>query len=372
MGYGDHSMSPPGSGAATPPHIRAYDVYAAGPPSPQPPATPIREASPPLTERTSPITERTARTAILASCHAPNGSTRDEVLVADTSYRPSSQALFHSEPEAALREAFEAPPEFRDPSADILLTSSDNVFFRVHKAILTTGSSYFKRLLLDADRYDSKATPISWAEPASTVSALLYRLYPLPKPDIDDIGHLLLLVIAANKYRMAGVLADLQALLLKPCFLDVRPLAVYSLACRIGLDTIKSHAARRLVELHNPLDLALRPDATDLSALEFIALCDLRQKRVAYCLQLCDGHFPTTCEHMQALSYGRWHDVLRQKLEDNPSASIVTSVLDVSEALEGRTSNCWQDCTPFSWSHLALLKEELADAARFLGDDPNL
>jgi len=75
---------------------------------------------------------------------------------------------------------------------------------------------------------------------------------------------------------------------------------------------------------------------------------------------------------MQALSYGRWHDVLRQKLEDNPSASIVTSVLDVSEALEGRTSNCWQDCTPFSWSHLALLKEELADAARFLGDDPNL
>ncbi|KZO95273.1 hypothetical protein CALVIDRAFT_565043 [Calocera viscosa TUFC12733] len=279
------------------------------------------------------------------------------------------------EPKAAVTEAaFEVPEAFFDPSADVLLKSSDDVLFKVHKALLTIGSTYFKAAFhhqqAGPDDLGSTANPVFWPECASTVTALLYRLYPIVKPDIDNVDDLIALTTAAVKWGMPAVLVDLQALLLKPRFLDSRPLAIYKVACRLNLIDMKRCSARRLVELYDPFDAALRPDAAELSALDFIALYELRQKRIAYTLQLLQSHVYFYSQHRCQVVIS--HEVLRSRLSKNPSASIFATIPDISGTVEEHGYGCKdRDCAN-SWSRLNKLKEDLANADRFLGDETYL
>ncbi|KZT54612.1 hypothetical protein CALCODRAFT_485459 [Calocera cornea HHB12733] len=277
--------------------------------------------------------------------------------------------------EAPLPDEFDVPTVFQDMSADILLQSSDHVLFRVHKIILTLGSSHFKDVfLLDefASRVDSEATPIQLDEPATIVAALLYRLYPIVKPDITDVDEMLLVAVAAHKYRMEGVLAQVQAQLLSPAMLDARPLAIYNAACRLQLGETKRCAARRLVELYDPLDKAIRADTEGLSAPDFIVLCDLRRDRISHCIKLMDDHFPAVCPHGWQFEYGPWYQALRAKLSQKPSASVLASIPDLADAFAMEPSRCgYPECTT-SGLLLQDLKEALADTDRFIGEEDYL
>jgi len=238
------------------------------------------------------------------------------------------------------------------------------------------GSTYFRKLLPKESPVSNgfgrtEPVPVSWPEPASTITGLLYRLYPIIKPDIDNIEDLIRLAIAADKWGMEGVLADLQALLLKPLFLDSRPLAVYNVACRLSLDNTKRCAARRLVEMYEPLDPVLRPDTVGLSAPDFIALYELRKKRIAYSHEVLERHLPSFFDHRCDVVYN--YSGLHSALSKNPSASILASLPDTSETtveLEGHGCS-HSECASY-YSKLRNLKEELADHVQFLGDESYL
>jgi len=274
-----------------------------------------------------------------------------------------------------LHEAFDVPAIFNDPCADVLLKSSDNVFFRVHKVFLTVGSTHFKKLFLRQPPNSDDTTggtPIPWEEPAATVTGLLYRLYPIVKPDIDDIDELIRLAIAADKWSMESVLADVQTLLLKACFLDLRPLAVYGVACRLSLHETKRCAARRLVELFDPFDPILRPDTIHLSAPDFIALYELRKKRIAYCHQVLERHLPVYFSHRCQVGYS--YAALQTRLSQYPSALILASVpntLPTTIELHDRSGCNNRECRNH-WAKLHDVKKDLADASRFIGDEPYL
>ncbi|KZO95275.1 hypothetical protein CALVIDRAFT_599407 [Calocera viscosa TUFC12733] len=296
-----------------------------------------------------------------------------EILPSEPAELPLSRVSTPDESEVPLPVRLPVPDAFQDPSADVLLKSSDNAFFRVHKILLVIGSTYFKELFLhqtSASKVDSTATPIELSEPASIVEALLFRLYPVVKPDISNVDELILVAVAANKYGMDSVLADVQAHLLTPSILDSRPLAVYNVACRLALAETKRWAAHRVVELYEPLDRSIRPDTVGLSAPDFIELCDLRKERVAHCLKLIDLHLPTTCHHGWELEYGPWYQTLRTTLSRKPSAAVLASIPDMSDAFTVHSPYCNEpECRSSAYSLLSL-KEALADASGFLGDEP--
>ncbi|KZT54600.1 hypothetical protein CALCODRAFT_556884 [Calocera cornea HHB12733] len=177
---------------------------------------------------------------------------------------------------------YEVPAVFLDPAADVLIKSSNGYLFKVHKAILTTGSTFFSDMFLHPrppTTQDGAEEPIEWSESAETITALLYRLYPIPNPMESTVDDLLVLVAAADKWGMDGLLERAKAELTKPTCLESRPLAIYKLACRLGDSDLQQVASRRLVELYDPLDNLLRQDLDTLSAWDFVRLCDLRKAR---------------------------------------------------------------------------------------------
>ncbi|EJU05674.1 hypothetical protein DACRYDRAFT_113732 [Dacryopinax primogenitus] len=265
-------------------------------------------------------------------------------------------------PEASTHEVehqqtFHVPDVFLDPLADLVLESSDNVSFRVHGAILRWGSTYFKQYLTE----HPTTSPIPWHETAATILAVLYRLYPVVNPAIDNIEDLIHLALAAHKCGMDSVVAEVRGLLLEPRFLHSRPLAVYRVACQLSLDDIKRSAARYLVEQYDPFDLALRLDMTpELSAPDFLALYELRKKRVDHALEALKRHLGNPrISHKCEVTHE--YETIRARLRDTPSASVLASIPDSFPGQVPPDHGCDRRDCQANWSRLKALKAELAD-----------
>ena len=140
-----------------------------------------------------------------------------------------------------------AESPFNRTSADIILRSSDHVDFYVHRSILSEASPVFE------DMFNIPQPPhgegeahaglvVDVAEDSKTLRHLLLLCYPVNKPDFasqpDDI---LPVLQAALKYIMEWPITllkrDLHALM------PVRPLRVWAIASRTGLDAIVREAA---------------------------------------------------------------------------------------------------------------------------------
>jgi len=223
------------------------------------------------------------------------------------------------------------PAVFKDPTADLLIQSSDGVLFRVHKALLTTGSTFFKEMLLhpQPSRNGYAEESIVWQETAATITAVLYQLYPIVKPDETTVEELIMVAMAADKWGMDGVLDRAQTALLKPAVFELRPLAIYTLARRLNLPLLQCLAGQRLVELYDPLDSALRDDLDNLRTRELAFLCDLRRERVKYCLEQVRACLPSQCscladnESACAVVYGSWKEPLERELAQRPGSTTV-------------------------------------------------
>ena len=85
----------------------------------------------------------------------------------------------------------------RDPNADIMLQSSDNVLFRFHKKQLETHSGAFA-----ASAASAKDDPIIFTEPSDVVDLLLQLMSLQDPPDLESLEFqtLALLVEAVEKY----------------------------------------------------------------------------------------------------------------------------------------------------------------------------
>jgi len=192
---------------------------------------------------------------------------------------------------------FEVPAAFLDPGADVLLKSSDDVLFKVHKNILCLGSGFFANMFSDAGSAADTAqeySPITWTEPASTIVALLSYLYPnIALLEVLTAEDILALTIAADKWDMDRVLTAMRAEMKKPTILEERPMAIYNLACRFGFEDVKRLAGRRLINAYDPHDPTLRSDLPGLSAVDFVALSDLRTNCIEYARRIHRQSLPS-------------------------------------------------------------------------------
>jgi len=270
---------------------------------------------------------------------------------------------------------FEVPEVFQDEDADVWIKSNDGHAFKVYKAFLITASGYWKNTFLTVNASAEGTTcdsAIPWDEPASVITGLLYQIYPTAKPVQEAAEELILLIFAADKWLMDSVVVQLTSLLLTSRVLDARPMAIYTAVCRVpGLEGLKRAAARRLVQLYDPHDAVLRSDTAGLWTQDFLALYDLRRKRVAYCTKVFDDTFTYRCPHNFELIYGDWRRVLRESLTKTNSASCFASLAKLPGLLTFSCKCSQSSCGNNAW-RMQVMETALSDDSRFIGDESYL
>ncbi|KZT54604.1 hypothetical protein CALCODRAFT_473258 [Calocera cornea HHB12733] len=244
--------------------------------------------------------------------------------------------LARSAPEETAK--FEVPAIFVDASADVTFQSSDQVTFKVFKGILIVGSTFFRNMFEHPRPSGASAQDyVPWDEPAATIVLLLYQLYPLKRPTIESFGDLETIVVAADKWGMDGILETMKETMLQPQFLDIRPFAVYALACRFGFDELKTPVKRRLVELYDPLDPYLRIDLQEqrIFAIDLVDMMALRKGRVEAVQRMLDQTWPEKCT-----AHGNPYDGaasfragLRGLLSAKPTATHISSIGNILPAM---------------------------------------
>ncbi|KAH7922626.1 hypothetical protein BV22DRAFT_1094269 [Leucogyrophana mollusca] len=172
----------------------------------------------------------------------------------------------------------EARAPFDTAKADIILCSSDNVYFRVFRCLLALASPFFDAMF---DLPQSRTRPIShnnssgleiipMTENSRTIDMLLRFCYPsasISDPKMEKIGDVEQVLEAATKYAMEGVEQKVRKVLVAPRFLEKEPLRVFAIAYRYHLEPEARAAAKYLLRLPS-----LPPDAEELG---YIAPNDL-------------------------------------------------------------------------------------------------
>ncbi|KAH9951050.1 hypothetical protein B0H21DRAFT_719244 [Amylocystis lapponica] len=143
-------------------------------------------------------------------------------------------------------------PTFMKPTADVVLISSDDVVFRVHKIILAEASTFFETMFTLPQPSDSPtasceheglpAMPV--AERSDVLESLLRLCYPIDDPRFSHPGDAGKVLAAAMKYEMQEAIKIATRCLLG--FVPMSPLQVYVVACLHRFENVASAAAKEV------------------------------------------------------------------------------------------------------------------------------
>jgi len=142
---------------------------------------------------------------------------------------------------------------FDDPDADIILRSCDHHEFRVLKLDVTRASPVLREAIQSAlsSHTTSISTPslpsVQLSDSGDTLSSLLSFILPIPSVLPPTIEQTMLLLSAAQKYRMEVIMSSIRAVIASqdpPFIREETALQVYSLAQKHGLRQEALRAAR--------------------------------------------------------------------------------------------------------------------------------
>ncbi|KAH7890886.1 hypothetical protein F5I97DRAFT_100403 [Phlebopus sp. FC_14] len=151
----------------------------------------------------------------------------------------------------------EARAPFNTNRADVVLRSSDDIYFRVHSCILGFSSPFFDSMFDlprprtrdgDQDVWDGLDV-IQVTEDGQILDMLLRFCYPaaVEDPRLETTEELEAVLEAAVKYAMEEVEEKLRAALLDPKFLETEPLRIFSIAYRFRFEAEARAAATCLL-----------------------------------------------------------------------------------------------------------------------------
>ena len=163
--------------------------------------------------------------------------------------------------EEPASELFDLPlpsvPLFLDvPEASIILRSSDQVNFRVHKSVLAMSSPFFKDLLslpqpLAPDAEIDGLPVIELPENAGLLDSLIPFLYPITPVIPDSYQKVFALLAACQKYEIESVEFNIRSAMKQgkfPAPVKAEAFSAYAIANAMGLDPETKDAARRTLD----------------------------------------------------------------------------------------------------------------------------
>ncbi|KAI0675715.1 hypothetical protein C8Q78DRAFT_345117 [Trametes maxima] len=147
------------------------------------------------------------------------------------------------------QETTRAAAPFDREDADIVLRSSDNVEFHVHRIILSLASPVFADMLtLPQPPGDNPARPVvDVSEDSETFGIFLRICYPLAEPRLTSFPLIRKVLACAAKYEAPRVISFMKIALTRPGLLEEDPLRVFAIACCFGLEEEAALAAEKAV-----------------------------------------------------------------------------------------------------------------------------
>ncbi|KAH9852628.1 hypothetical protein C2E23DRAFT_142991 [Lenzites betulinus] len=177
--------------------------------------------------------------------------------MSDTNHLVSSESASGEEPVASMT----APYPFDEPSADVILRTSDNVDFHVRKAILEEASSMFATMFSlpqppigsEQGPQDSSPAIVPVSEPSEVMDPLLRMCYPAVPPTLSTLEEVAPLLKAADKYQMHDLLAVLTD----------------KWAVLAEFNSLKAYMFAIIYDLEDPARVAAKHSLRDISLCEY-------------------------------------------------------------------------------------------------------
>ncbi|KAH9989329.1 hypothetical protein BJV77DRAFT_687990 [Russula vinacea] len=153
-------------------------------------------------------------------------------------------------PATSLLESFDDVPD-----SSIIIRSSDNVNFPVHKSVLAMASPFFKDLLslpqpLDSENVDGIPV-VQLPESAELLNSLISILYPVCAVIPNSYEKVLYLLAACQKYEMVSVQSSIRAEVSRgnfPAPKGTEAFLAYAIAAGKGLVPEMENAARQTLD----------------------------------------------------------------------------------------------------------------------------
>lgn len=147
-----------------------------------------------------------------------------------------------------------SPPYDETSDGDVILKSSDEVLFRVHKVILSLASPFFRDMFslpqtVTPSDGPSNAPIIPFSESSETIDTLLRFIYPGEDPDLKLVHEIEGVVEAAIKYDMPKCISVMRKKLILCA--SKEPIRVFMIACKNNLADVASAAAH--LSLRRPI-----------------------------------------------------------------------------------------------------------------------
>ena len=203
------------------------------------------------------------------------------VLASETIQVADSYELSMSKTDVDLFAPIDAPFPFRNPHADVVLKSSDNVWFRVRKAILSEASPVFEDMFNlppeQTTTSDSSTLPVvPLAEDSTIIEGLLRLCYPADTAPVDPstIDQAVAWLVAARKYDMKRAERFITRVMHQ--MIPGAPLHAYCLAVRHRLSENFARAAAKHF-LDEPLRTeypSIDRELKHISAFAYMNLCN--------------------------------------------------------------------------------------------------
>lgn len=241
------------------------------------------------------------------------------------------------------------PYSFDALDADLILLSTDNAEFRVHKCILAAASPFFQVMFTlpqkATDALEDVPIPVvAVSELGETLDAVLRFVYPVDNPEIHTLDELSPVLAATSKYDFHSVLSIARRILVTPHFLETSPARVYAIASRYDLEPEAQLASRYTLNI-NVLDCPLSDDLKFITAYSYHRLLDLHRRRAeaaqgllkvpdeVKCMQ-CNGH-GIASSFAPPKWWKVWEAMARKELEMRPTADVIFGMGFLAKAADG-------------------------------------
>ncbi|KAH8985655.1 hypothetical protein EDB86DRAFT_2958454 [Lactarius hatsudake] len=170
------------------------------------------------------------------------------------------------------------------PDASLIVRSSDQVNFRVHKSVLIMSSSFFKRQLSSHrppyDKLVDDLPVIQLSEDAGLLNSLISLLYPIPPVIPGSWEKVFALLAACRKYGMKSIEFYIRTEIESGTFpapVATEAFRAYAIASSMGLIP-EMESAARLTQGH---PMTFESLGEGLRSFKGPALCDLLRYRRA-------------------------------------------------------------------------------------------
>jgi len=237
---------------------------------------------------------------------------------------------------------------FDAADADLILLSSDNVEFRVHRCILGAASLFFTDMfslpqpsITISDDGPIPVVPVS--ELRQTLDSVLRFVYPIQDPPIHTLDELNPVMAAAFKYDFLSVMSTLRKILVTPQFLQTSPARVYAIASRYELEAEAQLASRYTLNIHI-LDCPLSDDLKHITAHSYHRLLDLHRRRAdaaqkllkipdeVKCMQ-CNGH-GLASSFSPPKWWKAWERMASKELAARPTTAVIFEMEFLAKAAD--------------------------------------